>query len=135
MALHTVKRVVTTLATLAAVSLFAIVATGCFGPAASAPPGDCAAALAYLSAHAAPGFVSYCPHFADGSAGETVVPPQQVDNPGSVTGFIYIDDVNCVVAYENEAANSHGHFVPDANGDGNYQWVWPVPFDPYGRCP
>ena len=21
------------------------------------------------------------------------------------------------------------------DGSGNYRWVWPVPFDPYGRCP
>jgi hypothetical protein len=91
--------------------------------------------MAYLSAHAAPGFVSYCPHDAGGNAAETVVPPQPVNNPNAATGFIFINDTNCAVAYENEAANSHGHFVPDANGDGNYQWVWPVPFDPFGRCP
>src|SRR5450759_2043103 len=134
MALPTIKRVMTTLATLVAVSLLAIVASGCIGPAASAPPGGCAAALAYLAAHEAPGFVSYCPHYAGGSAAQTVVPPQPVNNPGVVNGVIYIADTNCAIAYENEAANSHGHFVPDANGDGNYQWVWPVPFDPYGRC-
>lgn len=135
MALDRTRRVTTTLATVVAVSLLAIVSTGCFGPAASAPPGDCAAAMAYLSAHAAPGFVSYCPHDAGGNAAETVVPPQPVNNPNAATGFIFINDTNCAVAYENEAANSHGHFVPDANGDGNYQWVWPVPFDPFGRCP
>lgn len=137
MALPTIKRVMTTLATLAtlvAVSLLAIVATGCIGPAASAPPGGCAAALAYLAAHEAPGFVSYCPHYAGGNAAETVVPFQQVNNPGVVSGVIYINDANCAIAYENEAANSHGHWVPDANGDGSYQWVWPVPVDPYGRC-
>ena len=88
-----------------------------------------------LAAHAAPGFVSYCPHYAGGNAAQTVVPPQQVTNPAVVHGVIYIYDTNCAVAYESEAANSHGHLVPDANGDGNYQWVWPVPFDPYGECP
>jgi hypothetical protein len=134
MAPHTTKRSITTLATLAGVSLFAIVGAGCMAPAPSAPPGGCAAALAYLAAHEAPGFVSYCPHDAGGNPAETVVPPQQVNNRGVVNGVIYISDTNCVIAYENEAANSHGHFVPDANGDGNYQWVWPVPFDPYGRC-
>jgi hypothetical protein len=134
MALHRGKRVVATLATLAGVSLFAMVATGCTASAPSALPSGCAAALAYLAAHEAPGFVSYCPHDAGGNAAETVVPPQQVNKGGVVNGVIYISDTNCAIAYENEAANSHGHLVPDANGDGNYQWVWPVPFDPYGRC-
>jgi hypothetical protein len=133
MAHHARKRF-TTLATLAAVSLFAVAAAGCMAPAPSAAQGDCAAALAYLAAHEAPGFVSYCQHDAGGNAAETVVPPQQVNGSGVVNGVIYIYDTNCAIAYENEAANSHGHLVPDANGDGNYQWVWPVPFDPYGRC-
>jgi hypothetical protein len=132
----TIKRFITTLATLAAVPLFAVITAGCMAPAAAptAPPSDCAAALAYLAAHEAPGFVSYCPHYAGGNAAETVVPPQQANNPGVVNGVIYINDTNCAIAYENEAANSHGHLVPDANGDGNYQWVWPAPLDPYGRC-
>src|SRR5450631_4557289 len=132
MALHTTKR---SIATVAAAALFAIAGAGCMASAASAPPGGCAAALTYLAAHEAPGFVSYCPHYAGGSAAQTVVPPQPVNNPGVVNGVIYIADTNCAIAYENEAANSHGHFVPDANGDGNYQWVWPLPVDPYGRCP
>jgi hypothetical protein len=126
---------VTRLATLVGTASLAIAATGCIGPAAPAPPDDCAAALAYLAAHAAPGFVSYCPHYAGGNAAQTVVPPQEVTNPNVVNGVIYINDTNCAIAYENEAANSHGHLVPDANGDGNYQWVWPTPFDPYGQCP
>jgi hypothetical protein len=129
------RRVTTTLATLVAASLLAIGATGCISPAGSAPPGDCATAMAYLSTHAAPGFVAYCPHDAGGNAAETFVPPQPVNNPNAATGFIFIHDTSCAAAYENEAANSHGHFVADANGDGHYQWVWPVPFDPYGRCP
>jgi hypothetical protein len=132
MAFQTLKRGA---ATLAAVSLLAILGTGCIGVAASAPPAGCAAALAYLAAHEAPGFVSFCPHDAGGNPAETVVPLQPVANPAVVHGFIYIADPSCAVAYENEAANSHGHFVPDANGDGNFQWVWPVPVDPYGRCP
>lgn len=132
MALPLIRRVITPLAIAGAVSLFAIVATGCIAPAPAAPTGDCPAALAYLAAHEAPGFVSYCPHYADGNAAETVVPPQQVSSLGSVHGVIYIADTNCAVAYENEAANSHGHLVP--TGNGNYQWVWPVPFDPYGPC-
>jgi len=131
MACHPAKRF---MATVAAVSLFAIAGAGCMASAAPAPPGGCAAALAYLAAHEAPGFVSYCPHYAGGNAAETVVPVQRVRNPGVVNGVIYINDTNCAIAYENEAANSHGHFVPDANGDGSYQWVWPVPVDPYGRC-
>jgi hypothetical protein len=136
MAPRTRKRFIPAFATAAAVSLFAIAAGGCMAsaPASSALPGDCAAALAYLAAHEAPGFVSSCPHDAGGNAAETVVPPQQINQPGGVHGVIYISDTNCAIAYENEAANSHGHLVPDANGDGNSQWVWPVPFDPYGRC-
>lgn len=122
----------TTLATVAAVSLFAVAAAGCMAPAPAASANDCGAALAYLAAHEAPGFVSYCPHYAGGNAAETVVPPQPVNANGSVTGVIYIADTNCAVAYENEAANSHGHLVPGAGG--TYQWVWPAPFDPYGRC-
>jgi hypothetical protein len=129
------RRIFTTLATLGAVSLFAIASSGCMAAAPAGPPGDCATALAYLAAHEAPGFVAYCQHSAGGNAAETVVPPQQVSPSGRVTGFIYINDTNCVVAYENEAANSHGHLVLDSNGDGNYQWVWPTPFDPYGQCP
>lgn len=132
MALPSMRRVVTTLATPAAVALFAIVATGCMAPAPSAPANDCPAALAYLAAHAAPGFVSYCPHYADGNAAETVVPPQQVSSLGTVHGVIYIADTNCPAAYMNEAANSHGHLAP--TGNGTYQWVWPVPFDPFGAC-
>jgi len=136
MAPHLAKRFVSTAATLTAVSLLAIVGAGCMAPApsASSAGSDCSTALAYLAAHEAPGFVSYCPHYAGGNAAETVVPPQATTSSGVVTGVIYIADTNCVAAYENEAANSHGHLVPDANGDGNYQWVWPVPFDPYGGC-
>lgn len=131
---RTIKRVITTLA---GVSLLAIVAVGCMAtaPAPSAPPSGCAAALAYLAAHAAPGFVSSCPHDAGGNAAETVVPPQPINNRGVINGAIYINDTSCAAAYENEAANSHGHFALDANGDDYYTWVWPVPLDPYGRCP
>jgi hypothetical protein len=133
MALPT-KRVHATIATAAAVLLLASCATGCLGPAQATAPAasDCAAALAYLAAHEAPGFVSYCPHYADGNAAETIVPPQPVTSPSAVHGVIYISDTTCAAAYENEAANSHGHLA--ALGDGNYQWVWPVPFDPYGPC-
>jgi len=128
------RRLITTLGTIAAVSPLAILASGCLAPAPSAASaGDCAQALAYLAAHAAPGFVSYCPHDAGGNAAETVVPPQSVNSSGGVHGMIYIADTNCAIAYENEAANSHGHLVRDSSG--NYTWVWPVPFDPYGRCP
>ncbi len=126
------KRIITILA---AVSVSATVTAGCMAPAPSAQSGGCATALAYLAAHAAPGFVSYCPHDAGGNAAETVVPPQAIDPSGVVHGYIFIHDTNCAAAYENEAANSHGHLVPNSNGDGNYHWVWPVPFDPYGRCP
>jgi hypothetical protein len=129
------KRVRATIVTVAATSVLAICLTGCLGPAQAAAPAtsDCAAALAYLAAHEAPGFVSYCPHYADGNAAETVVPPQAVNSAGAVHGVIYIANTTCAAAYENEAANSHGHLAPMSNG--NYQWVWPVPFDPYGPCP
>ena len=129
------RRLVRTVGTLAAALPLLVLGAGCMAPAASAPSGGCAAALAYLAAHAAPGFVSYCPHAAGGNAAQTVVPPQAVTNPAAVKGMIYIADPNCPAAYMNEAANSHGHLVPDADGSGNYHWVWPVPFDPYGGCP
>ena len=136
MARPKLKRPLTILITVAAVSLLSVFAAGCMAsaPTPTVQSNDCAAALAYLAAHEAPGFVSYCPHYAGGNAAETVIPPQPVNNPGVVSGVIYINDTNCAVAYENEAANSHGHFVPDVDGDGNYQWVWPALFDPYGLC-
>jgi hypothetical protein len=131
MALLSIKRF-STVAAVAAVSLFGVAASGCMAPAPAAPANDCAAALAYLAAHAAPGFVASCPHYAGGNAAETVVPPQPVNPNGSVTGEIYISDTNCAIAYENEAANSHGHLV--ITSAGSYQWVWPAPFDPFGAC-
>ena len=83
-------------------------------------PSGCAAALAFLAAHAAPGFVASCPH-ADGGyqATTTCVGAPQCE-PG--TAFIWIDDP-CPAAYLNEASNS---------------WVLigksSAPIDAYGYC-
>ena len=89
------------------------------------PPGQaatwgCAAALAYLSAYAAPGFTVECPGIAEGRQAMTCV-----DEPGicSNARVIAIADP-CPAAYMNEASNS---------------WVLTgqsaAPIDPYGSCP
>lgn len=80
----------------------------------------CAAAITYLSAHAAPGFAVSCPHFADGHQATTqcIGPPDC--QPGSE--LIWIADP-CPAAYMNEASNS---FVLIGESD--------APWDPYGYC-
>ncbi len=83
------------------------------------PPGwGCTAAIAYLSAHSAPGFQFICPGNADGHEAMTC------DNYASVCPgekLIVINDP-CPVAYMNEASNS---------------WVVEhlstAPIDPYGK--
>jgi hypothetical protein len=91
---------------------------------ASAPTGpdraSCAAALAYLAAHAAPGFVSTCPHDAGGHQATTVCIRIATCVPG--TGQIWIADP-CPAAYMNEASNS---WVLMGESD--------APWDPYGYC-
>jgi len=83
-------------------------------------PSGCGAALAYLAAHAAPGFISLCPH-ADGGyqATTTCVGAPQCEQG---TAFIWIADP-CPAAYMNEASNS---------------WVLvgrsSARIDPYGYC-
>ena len=59
----------------------------------------CDAALAYLAAHAKPGSVSYCPHYAEGHPAETWL---TLTNGVPATS-IYIA-VPCVQAYQNEAS-------------------------------
>ena len=80
----------------------------------------CQAALSYLASHAAPGFVSSCPHYADGHEAATTCVGAPQCMPGSM--FIWIADP-CPAAYMNEASNS---------------WVLTgqstAPWDPYGYC-
>ena len=84
------------------------------------PGRGCQAALSYLAANAAPGFVASCPHDAGGHEATTVCDGA----PDCVAGtmFIWIADP-CPAAYMNEASNS---------------WVLigksGAPWDPYGYC-
>ncbi|MDE3086749.1 MAG: hypothetical protein KGJ77_08275 [Acidobacteriota bacterium] len=87
---------------------------------ATGPDGGCQAALSYLSANAAPGFVASCPHDAGGHEATTVC-----DGPpdcAAGTMFIWIADP-CPAAYMNEASNS---WVLIGRSD--------APWDPYGYC-
>jgi hypothetical protein len=87
--------------------------------ASSASGYGCAAALAYLATHAAPGFTFECPGYADGHQAMTCI-----NTPGLCSGMklIAINDP-CPAAYMNEASNS---------------WVLEglrsAPIDPYGYC-
>jgi hypothetical protein len=79
----------------------------------------CAAALAYLAAHAYPGFTFECPGYALGHQGMTCK-----DWPGVCPGQLVIAIADpCPAAYMNEASNS---------------WVLmgasTAPEDPYGAC-
>jgi len=89
-------------------------------PPPAAPSHSCQAALAYLTAHAAPGFVSLCPHDAQGHQAMTTC----TGAPGCIPGtmFIYIADP-CPAAYMNEASNS---WVLIGKSDAGW--------DPYGYC-
>ena len=80
----------------------------------------CAAALAYLSAYAAPGFWLVCPGSARGHQAETVC--ESGASPCSVMSIIVIADP-CPAAYMNEASNS---WVMMGASD--------APIDPYGSC-
>jgi hypothetical protein len=84
-----------------------------------APGYGCGAALAYLEAHAAPGFTFACPAWADGHQAMTCV---NVAGVCSGTRVIAIS-IPCPAAYMNEASNS---------------WVVlgesKAPLDPYGFC-
>ena len=87
----------------------------------AAPPNGygCGYALAYLSAHAAPGFSFECPGYSEGHQAMTCV-----NVPGLCSGTKLIAiTVPCAAAYMNEASNS---------------WVLTgeshAPIDPYGYC-
>ena len=79
----------------------------------------CGPALAYLAAHAAPGFRFECPGYALGHQAMTCIDVAGVC-PGS---HLIVIDVPCSAAYMNEASNS---------------WVLEglrqAPIDPYGYC-
>jgi len=90
-------------------------------PAGEATASGCAAALTYLDAYAAPGFVFQCPAGADGHQAATLC--VSASSPCDSLRLIEIADP-CPAAYMNEASNS---------------WVLlgvsDVPIDPYGQCP
>jgi hypothetical protein len=79
----------------------------------------CAPALAYLQAHAAPGFTFECPGWADGHQAMTCI---NVAGVCSGTKVIAIS-IPCPAAYMNEASNS---WVVMGESD--------APLDPYGFC-
>jgi hypothetical protein len=87
---------------------------------ATTPAADsCATALAYLSAHSAPGFRFQCPGYATGHQAMTCI-----NEPGLCPGEkIIVLNVVCPASYMNEASNS---------------WVLVglshAPIDPYGYC-
>lgn len=86
-----------------------------------APPSDygCGPALAYLSAHAAPGFHFECPGYALGHQAMTCI---NVSGVCSGEKLIVIN-VPCRAAYMNEASNSW-----------SMQGLSNAPIDPYGYC-
>jgi len=76
----------------------------------------CAAAFAYLAAHANPSFSFQCPGWADGHQAMTCV-----NVAGLCPGIdVIVIATPCPAAYENEAWNSNH--------------IWTGPFDPYGSC-
>ena len=79
----------------------------------------CGPALAYLAAHAAPGFVFQCPGYSQGHQAMTCINTAGVC-PGE---HLIAIDIPCPAAYENEASNS---------------WVLvglrSAPIDPFGDC-
>jgi len=79
----------------------------------------CASALAYLSAHAAPGFTFECPGYADGHQAMTCMNIQGLCPGADVIAIA----VPCAAAYMNEASNS---WVLTGKSD--------APIDPYGYC-
>jgi hypothetical protein len=83
------------------------------------PPGGCGAALAYLAAHAAPGFSFQCPGYARGHQAMTCM-----NEPGVCPGRNEIViAIACPASWMNEASNS---------------WVLAGlanrAIDPYGYC-
>jgi hypothetical protein len=88
-------------------------------PAASSGGYGCAAALAYLSSHAAPGFSFSCPGYAYGNQAMTCVNHA----PQCPNAKIIAIAVPCAAAYMNEASNS---WVLTGARSGA--------IDPYGHC-
>lgn len=89
--------------------------------AAPAPPSDygCGPAVAYLSAHSAPGFRFECPGYSLGHQAMTCI-----DVPGVCAGEkLIVITVPCKAAYMNEASNSW-----------SLQGLSNAPIDPYGYC-
>jgi hypothetical protein len=80
----------------------------------------CNAALAYLTAYAAPGFWLVCP--ADARGHQAMTACQSGSSPCSILRIIVIADP-CPAAYMNEASNS---WVLLGDSD--------APLDPYGAC-
>lgn len=80
----------------------------------------CAAAIAYLQKHAAPGFTFECPGYALGHQAMTCI---NVSGVCAGVKLIAIS-VPCPAAYMNEASNS---WVLTGQSD--------APIDPYGYCP
>ena len=106
--------------------------------AAHAVAADCATALAYLSAHAKPGFAHYCRPGKltvglTNAVAYTCVPGPTFACPDG-NAEIIIADPACAQSYENEASNSYWDFStggviqPGATQDGR---TW----DPFGTCP
>jgi hypothetical protein len=99
---------------------------------------DCATALAYLAAHAKPGFAHYCRPGplnvgVANAVAYTCVPGPRFACPDG-NAEIIIADPACAATYENEASNSYWNFSsgaviqPGATQDGR---TW----DPDGKCP
>jgi len=89
-------------------------------PSRPASSGGCAAALAYLASHEAPGFTARCAPVEAGHAAST----EGTQYGGTIT----IDPryAGCSNAYRNEAANSHSFAAGVFSGPA---------IDPYGSCP
>jgi hypothetical protein len=94
-------------------------------PVVAQPAWGCAAALAYLAAHEAPGFTAYCPHYALGHEARTFMTCWE---PAHVCGggTIWIEDP-CPAAYMNEAHNSWVLSADPWDPD-------TAAYDPYGAC-
>jgi hypothetical protein len=86
---------------------------------AGTPRYGCASAIAYLHAHAAPGFAIECPGYAEGHQAMTC------DNVAGVCpgAKVIAISVPCPAAYMNEASNS---WVVEGQSH--------EPIDPYGYC-
>jgi hypothetical protein len=108
------------------------------GPAVVSTDDRCAVALAYLAAHAAPGFAHFCRPGSlttalGASAAFTCVPGSEFACPDGVAEII-IAQPACAASYENEASNSYWDFsdggvVHPGSVQGQRTW------DPFGMCP